>query len=165
VENQEMADKRIPHLLAIPATVRFLSVEPMLGSIDLSKPENVQWCNACGRISPTTELPGGTDFECGHCGDSRTRERSFIECLDWAIVGGESGPRARPCKINWIRSIVKQCRAAGVAPFAKQLGTNIDCDEDDPAFAWFAESLPLSDPKGGDPTEWPEDLRVREFPE
>jgi protein gp37 len=84
---------------------------------------------------------------------------------DWVIIGGESGPNARLCHVDWIRSIVNYCRAANVAPFVKQLG----------AFAcigsrWLTgphvigDLLALKHPKGGDPAEWPEDLRVREFP-
>jgi protein gp37 len=66
-------------------------------------------------------------------------------------VGGESGPGARPCDPAWIRSILARCRAAGVATFVKQLG-------DRPV------GLRLARGKGGDPAEWPEDLKVREFP-
>jgi protein gp37 len=80
VEDQQWADGRIPVLRSIPARVRFLSVEPLLGPIVLP------------------DLAG----------------------IAWAIVGGESGRRARPCDPDWIRSIVGQCRSAGVAPFVKQ---------------------------------------------
>jgi len=89
--------------------------------------------------------------------------------IDWVIVGGESGPRARPCDVAWIRSVVAQCRAAGVPCFVKQLGANAwdgkrplngqDCDR-----KVKAEFAAIVDPKGGDPDEWPADLRVREFP-
>jgi len=78
------------------------------------------------------------------------------------IVGGESGPGARPLDVAWARSIVQQCRATGVPVFVKQLGSN-------PAplrveAGSVLERLWLRDRKGGDPAEWPEDLRVREFP-
>ena len=86
------------------------------------------------------------------------------------IIGGESGPGARECDVKWIRSIVKQCKDAGVPCFVKQLGKNF--------IAWnpvmlaeepgHPEGWPsmrgIKDPKGGDPTEWPADLRVREVP-
>lgn len=75
--------------------------------------------------------------------------------VDWVIVGGESGKGARAMQLEWARSIVDQCAAARVACFVKQLG------------AWPVEfSLPmdLTDSHGGDPAEWPDDLRVREFP-
>ncbi len=89
------------------------------------------------------------------------------------IVGGESGRNARPCDIAWIRSIVRQCREAGVPVFVKQLGarpteyvvTAIGQDaygnvDDDGRY----EVMNLRDPKGGDPAEWPEDVSVREVP-
>jgi hypothetical protein len=77
--------------------------------------------------------------------------------VDWVIVGGESGPRARPCDMAWIASIVEQCRAAAVPCFVKQLGASrVD----------MPGCLPICrDPKGGDPNEWPEGLRVRDLPE
>jgi len=93
--------------------------------------------------------------------------------VDWVIVGGESGPNARPCDIAWIRSIVRQCRDAGVPCFVKQLGANpteyivtaVGQDEygnvDDNG---RQEALRLRDRKGGDPDEWPKDIRVREVP-
>lgn len=65
--------------------------------------------------------------------------------LDWVIVGGESGPRARPCSVEWVRSIVRQCKSAGVPVFVKQIR--------------------LADGRlSHDPAEWPADLRVREYP-
>ena len=99
--------------------------------------------------------------------------------LDLVIVGGESGPGARPCDVAWIRSIVEQCEEAIVPVFVKQLGAKpiardrwdmteeqfLDLD----AAGWTehdgATALRLRDRKGGDPAEWPEDLRVRQFPE
>lgn len=90
VENQATADERIPHLLAVDARVRFLSCEPLLWPVDLRR-----W------------LPDTADDRDG--------------CLiDWVIIGGESGPKHRPCEIEWIADIVSQCRAAGVAVFVKQ---------------------------------------------
>lgn len=71
--------------------------------------------------------------------------------LDWVIVGGESGPGARPCDPEWVRTIVGQCRDAGIAVFVKQLGS-----------VWAQANG--ADPKGGDPQYWPADLRVREYP-
>ncbi|MHB8953538.1 MAG: DUF5131 family protein [Pirellulaceae bacterium] len=100
--------------------------------------------------------------------------------IDWVIVGGESGPNARPCNVEWIRSIVAQCREANVPCFVKQLGAC--CVDNDPVSrcSWpgltqfrvlsvesdgrLHDEVVLSDSKGGDPAEWPEDLRVRQFP-
>lgn len=74
--------------------------------------------------------------------------------IDWVVVGGESGPveKVRRMDPDWVRDIIRQCRAAGVAVFVKQLGT-----------AW-ARKHGLSG-KAGDPTDWPEDLRIREQPQ
>lgn len=71
--------------------------------------------------------------------------------IHWVIVGGESGPCARPCNVEWIRSIVQQCKAAGVPVFCKQMGS-----------VWAKANG--GDKKGGDISEWPLDLRIREFP-
>ncbi len=87
VENQQAADERIPHLLRCQAAVRFLSVEPLLGAVDLEA------------VKATA---GG-----------------FV---NWVIVGGESGPHARPMHINWVRSLRDQCEAARVPFFFKQHG-------------------------------------------
>ena len=84
--------------------------------------------------------------------------RPFLKKLDWVIVGGESGPKARPCNLQWIRDIVKQCRDYSVPVFVKQLGSNVGYESE------HAFPFETKDPKGGDPDEWPEDLRVREFP-
>lgn len=81
--------------------------------------------------------------------------------INLAIVGGESGPRSRPFALEWARSIVAQCKAAGVACFVKQLGAK---PGDRQSAAHYHELLRLKDKKGGDMSEWPEDLRVREFP-
>lgn len=79
----------------------------------------------------------------------------------WVIVGGESGPGARPFKLDWAHDVVGQCKAVGVAVFVKQLGAQ-------PWPTVSGTELPppmrLQDRKGGDWDEWPEDLRVREFP-
>lgn len=92
--------------------------------------------------------------------------------IDWVIVGGESGPGARPCRVEWIRSIVDQCRAARVPAFAKQLGD--DCrvrtaDHDPEAFGATPihgtdDVRVIAGPKGKDTTRWPPGLLVREFP-
>ena len=77
-----------------------------------------------------------------------------LDGIHWVIVGGESGPGARLCKVDWIRSIRDQCKEWGVPVFVKQLGAKTDCD------------LPGQRGNGrcGNPDDWPEDLRVREFP-
>jgi protein gp37 len=81
-----------------------------------------------------------------------------IPALDWVIVGGESGARARPFDLEWARDIVAQCRSAGVAPFVKQLGEVWSRNHG------YRGLHGTSDRHGGDPEGWPEDLRVREWP-
>lgn len=82
-----------------------------------------------------------------------------VAALDWVIAGGESGPGARPCYQEWIREIVYQCKTTETACFVKQLGANsmtYQTREKD----W----KPFKEKKGGDMAEWPNDLRVRQFP-
>jgi protein gp37 len=130
VENQRYADERIPHLLACPAAVRFLSIEPMLGPVTLP---------SLGFTGPQT-------------------------VVDWVIVGGESGLGARPCDFEWIRSIVAQCRAANLPCFVKQVGSLPVSSRGCPIECQCSLHYGFKDRKGGDPAEWPADLRVREFP-
>ncbi len=90
--------------------------------------------------------------------------------IDWVIVGGESGPRARPFCVEWARSIIAQCKAAGVPVFCKQLGARVmDEDSSYGTGYWTSDGDVmgpiLRDKKGGSMQEWPVDLRVRQFPE
>lgn len=93
--------------------------------------------------------------------------------IDWIIVGGESGPNARPCNVEWIRSIVRQCKEASVPCFVKQLGANVVVsagtryflDSVGPVENLTAGRMNLKDKKGGNTDEWPIDLRVRQMPE
>lgn len=85
--------------------------------------------------------------------------------LDWVIVGGESGPGARPFDIAWARNTIRQCQAAGVAVFVKQLGAfPVEEREVGTAKGGCHVHIKLKDRKGGDMDDWQEDLRVREFP-
>ncbi len=215
-ENQETADERIPHLLATPVAVRFVSAEPLIGPVDLNAiqiPEE----RAGLRFSSLTRQH-----------DARYGTSDTL--VSWVIIGGESGPDARPCDVAWIRSIVTQCREADVPVFVKQLGSRVfapwlvqwrptgrggfeadvegrpkdsfatvwpngtwhtwDADgvggENDseptveaaraaalealarqhvrPIKGWRRHLHMLRHPKGADPTEWPEDLQVRQWP-
>lgn len=85
----------------------------------------------------------------------------WISNIDWVIAGGESGPRARPCELAWLRSLRDQCEASGAAFFLKQVGRR-PCDVTPGGLGFH---LKLHHSHGGDPSEWPEDLRVRQFPE
>lgn len=103
VEDQVLADERISQLATIPAKMRFLSVEPLLGPVTL--------------------------------GD--------LSQIDWVIIGGESGPNARPMNLEWVKDILAQCREANIPAFVKQLGED------------WAKKAGAAHKKGGDPDEWP----------
>lgn len=160
VENQETADARIPHLLKCHDLVPVLglSCEPLIGPIDLLSVFD-RWCAATGTC--TASIPRLCDW------------------LAWCIIGGESGRNARACDLAWIRSLRDQGQAAGVATFVKQCGSNMrwaprlgPCGSwpDDTRFDYerrgddSSHRILLRHPKGGDPGEWPTDLRVREVP-
>jgi protein gp37 len=139
MENQEWFDRRIEHLLRCQAAVRFVSAEPLLGPIEFHH-----------------------------------------SCIDQMIVGGESGHHDRPANIDHIRQIVHECQDSGTAVFVKQLGRRVrmtfsewnDLTEGGTTNCNFVLDAPGSDygtlrmidSKGGDPSEWPADLRVRQFP-
>lgn len=123
VENQEEADRRIRHLLSIPAKVRFLSCEPLLAPLDLSP-------HLWGRAEPCTDCP---DADCD-CGAMPRHMLGEEPDLAWVICGGESGPGARPMHPDWARDLRDQCAAAGVPFFMKQWGEYLpiyDRDTDD----------------------------------
>lgn len=172
VVNQEEADRDIPKLVRMQAAKRFVSYEPALGPVDFSP-----WLR---RIRTSD-----------HCNPLAH------EALDWIIVGGESGSKARPFDVSWARSTVSQCKAAGVPVFVKQLGSqprgwcawnlpdcigqeeaarlraegeDVDCvnyeasEQAHPCFSYGKRCVMLRALAGDDPAEWPEDLRVQEFP-
>lgn len=110
VENQEQADKRIPELLKVPAHVRFLSCEPLLGAVDISR-----W------LPPAPGVSWAHEVMVAWGEDTHT--------LDWIIGGGESGPEARYCETGWARSLRDQCVAAGVAFHWKQWGEYVPASQ------------------------------------
>ena len=122
VENQRYADLRVPHLLATPAAVRFLSAEPLLGPINLRS----QWLE----LTAFEQGPG----------------------VDWVIVGGESGARAREMEPQWAEALVAQCRSAGAAVFVKQLGS-----------IWSMRHTGRRT-HGAEWDRWPRTVRVRDYP-
>lgn len=141
VEDQKRANERIPALLDTPAAVRWLSCEPLLGPVDLTRMQ---------LVPPTPPYGPGVHLDAlrGHAIEP---DDVLPTRIDWVVVGGESGPGARPMHPDWARSLVEQCRAAGVPVFVKQMGS-----------AWAHEHG--GPKKGGDPAFWPADLRVREYP-
>jgi protein gp37 len=153
VEDQHWADIRIPALLDTPAAVRFLSCEPLLSAIDfgIGDPHrDHESDDVNGFPHPRICLTcSGEDGEPEV--EYFRRDYSWSPEIHWVIIGGESGPGARPMDPDWVRSIVSECRDAGVTPFVKQLGA-----------VWAREHG--GDSHGGDWDLWPADLRVREFP-
>lgn len=110
VENQDAADRRIPHLVKCPAAVRFLSIEPMIGPVDLTRfLVAAGYRQVCERYPSVGPVPAHLQY---HGPPSP----------DWVIVGGESGPNARPIHPAWARSVRDQCKAAGVPFLFKQWG-------------------------------------------
>jgi protein gp37 len=113
--------RRIDHLRATPAAVRFISAEPLLGPL------------------PSADFTG----------------------INWVIIGGESGPGARPFDPQWAADLIDQSRKAGAAPFVKQLGSVWARDT-----TYAGKTVAAhGDTKGGKPEYWPANLRVREYPQ
>lgn len=127
--NQDEADRDIPKLLAVPAAVRFLSIEPMLGPVDLTGheysvapglDEGIDWLT--GKTSQASNIFGGdaAPWRSRDCYDfPQDAEEPRIH---WVICGGESGPHARPMHPQWARDLRDQCAAAGVPFMLKQWG-------------------------------------------
>jgi protein gp37 len=131
-EDQIRLEERLIWLIRTPAITRFLSLEPLLGPVMLPDPDSdtavmMQEDNPIYVVEP-------------------------IYYLDWIIIGGESGPNARPMKLAWLEDILRQCKNAGIPAFVKQLGSH------------WAKSTLARDRKGGNPDEWPKEFRVRMFP-
>lgn len=182
VSDQETANKWVQRLLQAEGfRYRFLSLEPMVGPVDLGRWFGDFDCHHCGQrfwgdggpgqqveFAPDPERPGDDRYACPYCqgedlgtgdvGPVPADER--VPSINWVIVGGESGAKARPCDVDWVRSIVRQGRKAGVPVFVKQLGAITRWDLDQPR----PPSGHLKDKKGGDITEWPADLQVRQLP-
>lgn len=135
IEDQQRADERTRWLLQCRAAMLFISVEPMLGAIDLS----------CVKLS---NCPSGSAFFSGPIWhgppDGPQTKVSFDRGVGWAIVGCESGPRRRPCKHDWVEDLLIQCRSAGVPVFIKQASVDSRVSHD--------------------PAEWPEWARVQQWP-
>ncbi len=120
VVNQEEADRDIPKLLATPARVRFLSMEPLLGSVDLTILNNPGPLHQRGAF--INALRGGTYGIVQGTEERHRITHGPLEGIDWVIAGGESGPGARPSHPDWYRSLRDQCAAAGVPFLFKQWG-------------------------------------------
>lgn len=147
-ENQQEAERRIPHLLATPAAVRFLSCEPLLGPLD------IQWALTGTACDDCADWGENEDGPCEHPHPEYHNRLAALDTaehaarptgagladigsatINWVIAGGESGPNARPMHPDWARSLRDQCQAAGVPFFFKQWGEYLpvyDRDNDDP---------------------------------
>lgn len=136
LSTQKEADEKIPILLQIPAAVRGLSLEPLLEGIGLEE----YICKGGLAYKILSRHYGKDGFDPKGKQPERTKQT-----LDWVIVGCESGPKRRPCKIEWVRSIVNQCQAASVPVYVKQLSINCKVSRN--------------------MAEWPEDLRIQQYPE
>jgi protein gp37 len=149
VEDQERAGERIEHLLRTPAVVRFLSVEPQLEDIDLTP-----WLGSAASV-PASRF-SKLELDDALPGTQSGASRGQTPGIHQVICGGESGPGARPFHVEWARSLRDQCRGAGVKYFLKQLGSRP-----------LDEMVPMRGitGKGTDMDEWPEDLRIQEYPE
>lgn len=125
VENQARADERIPELMKVPAAVRFLSMEPLLGPVDLAS-----WYTVAEfrRLVAEDVKKGHYDPEGlrltldPHTFETVGAEEDILPGLHWVIAGGESGHGARPMHPAWVREVRDQCQAAGVPFFFKQWG-------------------------------------------
>jgi len=149
-EDQRRADERVPDLLATPAAIRFVSAEPLLGPINIRRwiptcyecgascglrlpgIPDVERCTECGEeCGPDTspafsdgcpKCNGELEPVCPDCGHYMVYQHPDTPNLDLVIVGGESGPNARPMHPDWARSLRDQRAAAGTAFFFKQWG-------------------------------------------
>ena len=157
-EDQQRADERIPLLLQTPAAHRWVSLEPLLGPIDMK----LEWL-------------ARRHIDCAGCApDGSLCDGHWIgQKLNQVIVGGESGPNARPYDLAWARSVIGQCQDAGVACFHKQIGARPRADllvsdgnrlvEAPHANEDHGRIFGMRSRSGSDPAEWPEDLRIREL--
>ncbi len=144
-ENQEQADKRIPILLQIPAAKRFVSIEPMLGAVDFK--DYLISCKDCGNDGSNAYI---VSYDHQLCGRACKVGSDLANGLDWIIVGAESGPKRRWMDYYWAINVVDQCKAAGVPVFVKQVHRSHTGEK------WFlCKNI----------DKWPEDLRVRQYPD
>ncbi|HXJ49293.1 MAG TPA: DUF5131 family protein, partial [Candidatus Acidoferrum sp.] len=160
-EDQDNLEARWAELRRCPAAVRWISAEPLLGPI-----------SGRGVVAPRELVDGFREVQTRYPTPLPTPPHLGAPGIDWLVVGGESGRRARPFDLAWGRSIIEQGRTAGVPVFMKQLGrrpfvTEAPCGA--PECANFCphavKAISLKDSHGGDPDEWPLDLRVRQWPE
>lgn len=120
IVNQAEADRDIPKLLAVPAEKRFLSMEPLLGPINIRDRIYRFHCGDCDHDFNCVDETVRPRLECPVCGNDQVEDNQAD--VDWVIVGGESGHNARPMHPDWARSLRDQCQSAGVPFMVKQWG-------------------------------------------
>lgn len=181
-EDQQRLDERWPSLARCPAAVRWLSLEPLLGPVNLSRVALDKLWFFPGLETGDMRASTESDWQLDAL---RGEPKAGIPSAGWVVVGGESGPGARPCNVGWIRDIVAQCGAARVPCYVKQLGANPWAEvAGGDGLEWPAGTVldgrspcepidggemanarvKLRDRRGADPAEWPAALRVRELP-
>lgn len=151
VENQEAADKRIPHLLGVPAKVRFLSCEPLLGPVDLRGFEYPYQMGMTGLTSGHDWLTGeewqhSSIFGGGNSWlDADDKDEYGKARIHWVICGGESGYGARPMHPEWARSLRDQCQATGVPFFFKQWASGPAVSANGNVHDWMRQGVTFAD--------------------
>lgn len=172
---QRGLERRLPHLMKIPAPIRFVSQEPQLEliryGVDLDATANrfgLLSCPVCkGWLTVRKEGTVGPDV------DGREQERECRWCrgsgcgIDWLIIGGESDKkkRARPFDIGWARSAIRELKPTGLPIFIKQFGSHVIGPAGlDGGGRQGVHLQGYKHSKAGDPNEWPPDLRIREWP-
>ena len=149
MEDQNSADYVWYWLSRTQAHVRWVSIEPMLGPINMLP-------HLCRRMG-LEEIPGAALND--GCTEGWEKKEHG---LHWAVIGLESGPRARQLRLTHVQKLIWTLQDGGVTLFVKQLGGNLHDDDLDYCARQSGKSM--ADPKGGDPSEWPPGFRIREFP-
>ncbi len=157
VENQKHRE-RLTYLIDTPFCKRFVSCEPLLEDIDL-----LPWLRQMDRRACGLEDDPLAGFLLQESADKGLAQGPRM--IHQVIVGGESGPNPRECNLAWVRSIVRQCREVEVAVFVKQLGARpvVDIHDARGHYLGFQGVEGIRHLKGGEPNEWPEDIRIREM--
>lgn len=162
--------ENIPRMWTLPVGATYIPEAGAMNDNTMYRRENT-WLGTSISDQATADTEIGKLLQCRHLAPVLflsvepllERVNLQLDGIDWVIVGGESGGGCRPCELGWIVDVVEQCQAAGVPCFVKQLGGHaiLDVRFDRRSPGW---SRRLGHPKGGDMSEWPDAVCVREFP-
>lgn len=153
-EDQRTLAKRLPHLLATPAVCRWVSLEPLLGPVQLDHVDTEFYARVDDYY--VVDALTGRNRDMGRpCAD--------VPHLDWVVAGGESGQRARGANVEWFRTLRQACSLHGIPFHLKQLGAKPFTQPNGRDL--HQRPYPVSDSHGGVMDDWPPDLRVQEWPE